>query len=46
MPTVPMGSMQKVGNRVEGSQRGVGERERGFAVAEADDWDVRRKRRG
>lgn len=46
MPTVPMGSMQEVGNGVEGSQRGVGERERGFAVAEADDWDVWRKRRG
>lgn len=46
VPTVPMGSMQEVGYRVEGSQRGVGERERRFAVAEADDWDVRRKRRG
>lgn len=46
MPTVPMGPMQEVGNWVEGSQRGVGEGERGFAVAEADDWDVGRKRRG
>lgn len=29
---------------MEGSQRGVGEGERGLAVAEADDWNVGRKR--
>lgn len=43
---VPVRSVQEVRNRVEGSQRGVGQRERGLAVAEADDRDVGRKRRG
>lgn len=41
-----MGPVQEVGNWVEGSQRGVGEWERGLAVAEADDWNVWRKRGG
>lgn len=29
---------------MEGSQRGAGERKRGLAVSEADDWNVGRKR--
>lgn len=43
---VPVGPVQEVGDWVEGSQRGIGERETGFAVAQADDWNVWRKRRG
>lgn len=43
---VPVGPVQEVGNWVESSQRGIGEGERGLAVAEADNWNVWRKRRG
>ncbi len=38
-----MGPVQEARNWVEGSQRCIGERERGFAVTEADDRDVWRK---
>lgn len=35
-----MGPLEEVRNRVQGSQRGVGEGERGLAVTQADNRNV------
>lgn len=41
-----MEPLKKIGNWMKGSQWGIVERERGFAVTKTDDWNVWGKRSG